>query len=82
MQDLRRDTYVTYLRELESHFFLGGTPEKERAAQAAVLLVSSAAIRTAATAAGKAADGSDVTRYTKARDRFIGLAQQELSTGS
>ena len=79
VEDLRRNTYVTYLMELENHFFLGGTPEKERAAQAAVLLVSSAAIRRAATAAGHAADGSNVGRYTKARDAFIGLAQRELA---
>jgi hypothetical protein len=33
---------VTYLMELERHGFLGGTPERARAAEAAVLLVSSA----------------------------------------
>ena len=39
LEDARRATYVAYLRELENHFFLGGTPEKARR-QAAVLLVS------------------------------------------
>ena len=42
LEDARRATYVAYLRELENHFFLGGTPEKARALQAAVLLVSHA----------------------------------------
>lgn len=78
VQDLRRDTYVRFIQELESHFFLGGTPEKARTAQAAVLLVSSAAIRQAAAEATEAANTDDLARYTRARDEFIELAQQEL----
>lgn len=81
IEDSRRDTYVKYIRELESHFFLGGTPEKARAAQAAVLLVSSPAIREAARKVGQAVNGSDLRSYTRARDEFIDLAQHELSTG-
>ena len=81
MQDSRRETYVAYLQELERHFFLGGTPERARAAEAAVLLVSSAAIRDAATKAGDAANGDDLASYTAARDAFIELAQQELMAG-
>lgn len=82
IEDSRRDTYVAYLRELENHFFLGGTPEKARAAQAAVLLVSSASVRDAASAAVAAANGSNLKRYTKARDVFIDRAQAELAAGS
>src|SRR2546430_17053012 len=52
VEDRRRNTYATYLMELEKHFFLGGTPEKERAAQAAGLLVSPAGIRRACPPAG------------------------------
>ncbi len=77
-QELRRETYVTFIQELESHFFLGGTPEKARTAQAAVLLVSSAAIRQAAAKATDAANTDDLARYTRARDEFIDLAQPEL----
>jgi hypothetical protein len=78
MADLRRATYVTFVEELERHFFQGGTPDKARAAQAAVLLVSSASIRQASTAATEAANGDDLARYTDKRDRFIDLAQREL----
>lgn len=58
--------------------FQGGTPDEARTAQAAVLLVSSAAIRQASSAATDAANGDDLPRYTDARDRFIDLAQHEL----
>ncbi|SRR6266508_4378436 len=77
-QELRREAYVQFIQELESHFFLGGTPEKARAAQAAVMLVSSAAIREAAMEATAAANTDDLDRYTRARDAFIDLAQEEL----
>ena len=78
MAELRRMTYVSFVEELEHHFFQGGTPDKARAAQAAVLLVSSAAIRQASSAATDAANSDDLSRYTNARDRFIDLAQHEL----
>ena len=78
MAELRRVTYVTFIEELEHHFFQGGTPDKARAAQAAVLLVSSAGIRQASSAATDAANGDDLSRYTDTRDRFIDLAQHEL----
>jgi hypothetical protein len=80
LEDARRATYVAYLRELENHFFLGGTPEKARALQAAVLLVSAPAVRVAATRAVAAANSSDLARYTRARDKFIEAAQRELTT--
>ena len=79
LEDARRATYVAYLRELENHFFLGGTPEKARALQAAVLLVSAPAVRAAATRAVAAANTSDLARYTRARDDFIEAAQRELT---
>ena len=79
MQELRRETYVNYIRELETHFYVGGLPAKTRAAQAAVELVSSPAIRQAATEATAAANTSDLKRYTRARDKFIDLAQQEIA---
>jgi mevalonate pyrophosphate decarboxylase len=79
LEDARRATYVAYLRELENHFFLGGTPEKARALQAAVLLVSSPAVRAAATRAVAAANSSDLARYTRAHDDFIEAAQRELT---
>jgi hypothetical protein len=82
MAELRRVTYVTFIEELEHHFFQGGTPDKARAAQAAVLLVSSASIRQASSAATDAATGDDLSRYTNARDQFIDLAQRELGGAS
>ena len=72
-------TRVAYLRALENHFFLGGTPEKARALQAAVLLVSAPAVRVAATRAVAAANTSDLARYTRARDDFIEAARRELT---
>lgn len=77
-QNLRRATYVSFVRELEKHFFTGGTPDKARAAEASVFLVSSSAIRKAAEEATDAANASSEMRYTRARDKFIDLAQQEL----
>jgi hypothetical protein len=77
--DLRHATYVKYLEELEYYFFVGNTIERERAAEAAVLLVSPPALREAAVKAADAANGDDESAYTRARDRFIDLAQKDLT---
>src|SRR5919198_2857556 len=79
VQDLRRATYVKYVEELERDFYRGGYPDKARAAEAAVDLVSSPAIRDAAAQATAAAGKSDLARFKQARDRFLELAQRELA---
>ncbi len=83
IENLRIDTYGSYLRELANWNYVGGVPSKVSAAQAKVLLVSSSpAVRDAAlqlfTAARK---DSQSASFRSARNRFIDLAQQEVHVG-
>jgi hypothetical protein len=81
IENLRRETYVNYVRDLENIFFIGNTREKVRAAEAAVLLVSSPSIADVTRDVRLLAEGEDEDSYTDARDAFVKLAQQEIETG-
>ena len=80
IQNLRRETYVNYVRELENQFFLGGTREKVRAAEGAVLLVSPS-IAEETRDVRELSEREDETSYTDARDRWVVAAQEEILSG-
>lgn len=96
IQDLRRGTYLKYVRELNNAIIIGGNPAKALNAQTEVsLLSSSPEVRSAARELGKiAGELNEAIRqkkrakedelsdaYDKKLDSFITLAQRELRSG-
>ncbi len=83
IENLRIDTYASYLRELANWNYVGGVPSRVSAAQAEVLLIfSSSAVREAAVQLFSAAEkDSESAAFRNARNRFIDLAQQEVDVG-
>jgi hypothetical protein len=96
IQDVRRDRYVNYVRELMKLTFVGGVPVQALTAQTEVsLLSSSPTVQGAARELGEAANkhnealkSHDVSRQTRTGrlfsrklDRFIELAHAEVESG-
>ena len=77
LQDVRKDAYVKYVRELATVGQKGGTSEGVDTAEAEVSLLSSAAVRKAAAELRMAVERSNPDAQRKL-EQFYTEAQQEL----
>jgi len=86
-EDFRRDTYPKLLTGAENWRFAGKTGERVFAAEAQVSLLSStseiwkAARKITRAAQTSVPGGKGDADYKRKRDRFIKLAQEEISIG-
>jgi hypothetical protein len=94
VQDLRRDRYVNYVRELIKLTVVGGVPVQASTAQTEVdLLSSSRAVQRAARELGEAAGElneamkqgdapKEARTFSRKLDRFIEVAHKEVESGA
>jgi len=92
LEDLRRDTYVEYLRKVDALVVLtfqtqprpaqkeiGNAQAEARSARAQVLLVSSTAVRRAADGLMRTLINGDEDAYEDAREAFIVAAESQIT---